>query len=411
MPMPTRRSSPRSEVDRFTLSRLPRISFGGGMVTELPTAVARHGRRCLLVTGGSSFDGLGLDDLDARFAATGVELVGHVRAPAEPGPDVVDAFAHTARDLDAAVVVGIGGGSVLDTAKAVAGLAATGTSVMDHLEGVGRGVGYPGPALPFIALPTTAGTGSEATRNAVVTVRGPDGFKRSFRDERLVAAEAIVDPDLLRGCGADLIAANGLDALVQLLEAYTSVRATPVTDALALDGLAAVREGLLRWHADPGGPDAASARARMAYAALLSGICLANAGLGAVHGLAAPIGSLLPIAHGAACGALVVATVRMNMERLASSGAEGAPALERYARVGRVLAGTTPGSDGATDRHALLSTLEAWTTSLDVPRLGSLGMTAEHIEAVLAGVSTSSMSGNPVALDPDDLRAIVLASL
>lgn len=408
MPMPTRRSSPRSEVDRFTLSRLPRISFGAGMVAELPAAVARHGRRCLLVTGGASFDALGLDDLDARFASTGVEFAGHVRAAAEPGPDVIDAFARTARDLVADVVVGIGGGSVLDTAKAVAGLAPTGTSVMDHLEGVGRGIAYPGPALPFVALPTTAGTGSEATRNAVVTVRGPQGFKRSFRDERLIAAEAIVDPDLVAGCGPDLIAANGLDALVQLLEAFTSVRATPVTDALALDGLAAVREGLLRWHADPDGPDAPEARARMAYAALLSGICLANAGLGAVHGLAAPVGSLLPIAHGAACGALLVATVRTNIERLASSGADG---LARYARAGSVLAGLPATTDEDTARVALLDLLADWTATLATPRLGALGLTADHFDAVLDGVSANSLSGNPVPLGREALASILRASL
>ena len=291
------------------------------------------------MTGGRSFDGLGLDDLDDRLGAAGVELTGHVRAPSEPGPDVIDAFAATARELGVEVVLGIGGGSVLDTAKAVAGLAHSGTSVMDHLEGVGRGIPYAGPALPFVAVPTTAGTGSEATRNAVITVHGDHGFKRSFRDERLVAVEAIVDPDLLAGCSSQLIAANGLDALVQLLEAYTSRRANPVTDALALDGLAALRDGLLAWHADPTGPDAPTARARMAYAALLSGICLANAGLGAVHGLAAPIGSLLPIAHGAACGALLVATTRVNLDRLAALGPEGADGLARYAHAGRLLAG------------------------------------------------------------------------
>lgn len=397
-------------IARFALSRIPRIMFGPGTVAELPEATARHGRRCLLVTGGRSFDALGLGDMDERLSSAGVELVGHVRAPAEPGPELVDSFAATAHDLGAEVVVGIGGGSVLDTAKAIAGLARSGTSVMDHLEGVGRGVAYRGPSLPFVAVPTTAGTGSEATRNAVITVHGPDGFKRSFRDERLVAMEAIVDPDLLAGCGPELIAANGLDALVQLLEASTSRRANPFTDALALDGLAAVRDGLLAWHADPSGPDAPAARARMAYAALLSGICLANAGLGAVHGLAAPIGAVLPIPHGAACGALLVATTRTNLARLAAT-PEGADGLTRYARAGRALAGLPDATDDVTARTALLVLLTAWTATLAAPRLGDLGLTADRFDAVLAGVSANSLSGNPVTLDRDDLAGILRASL
>ena len=323
-----------------------------------------------------------------------------MRVPPEPGPDVIDAFAGTARELGADVVLGIGGGSVLDTAKAVAGLAHSGTSVMDHLEGVGRGIPYTGPALPFVAVPTTAGTGSEATRNAVVTVHGAQGFKRSFRDERLVALEAIVDPDLLAGCGRELIAANGLDALVQLLEAYTSRRANPVTDALALEGLAAVRDGLLAWHADPVGPQAATARARMAHAALLSGICLANAGLGAVHGLAAPIGSLLPIAHGAACGALLVATTKVNLDRLSTHGPAGADGLARYARAGRVLAGLGVSADDATARAALVDLLAGWTMTLATPRLAELGLTLDRFETLLEGVSANSLSGNPVDLSP-----------
>lgn len=393
----------------WRLSRLPRITFGPGSVAEVPAAVARHGRRCLLVRGGRSFDSLGLDDLDERLATAGVELVSRVRVDAEPGPEAVDALVATARVLDVDVVLGVGGGSVLDAAKAVAGLVPTGTSILDHLEGVGRGVPYRGPSLPFVAVPTTAGTGSEATRNAVVTTRGTSGFKRSFRDERLVAVEALVDPDLLAGCGPGLIAANGLDALVQLLEAYTSRGSNPMTDALALDGLGAARDGLLAWHADPSGPGAPAARERMAYAALVSGICLANAGLGAVHGLAAPIGALLPIAHGEACGALLVATVRTNLVRLAAH--DDAEALARYATAGRVLAELPADAPGDEARQTLVGLLGAWVATLGAPGLGSLGLRAEQVDDVIAGVSTSSMSTNPVTLGRDDLAEIVLASL
>ena len=166
------------------------------------------------------------------------------------------------------VVIGIGGGSALDAAKAIAGLLKPGNSVMDHLEGVGPELPYVGPATPFIAVPTTAGTGSEATKNAVLSVQGADGFKKSFRDEKLVAEYALIDPDLLATCPPAVIAANGMDAFTQLLESYVSSRAAPLTDSLAWGGMKAARDGLLALYADSSN---AAARERMAYAALVSG--------------------------------------------------------------------------------------------------------------------------------------------
>jgi alcohol dehydrogenase class IV len=391
----------------FTIARLPRIRFGAGTASELASVVARHGDRSFLVTGERSFSGERLQQLRNDLATLGVDLVGHVRTGAEPGPAGIDAYAAEARHRDADVILGIGGGSVLDTAKAVAGLARSGTSVMDHVEGVGRGVPYVGPAIPFVAVPTTAGTGSEVTRNAVVTLRGEHGFKRSFRDDRLIATDVVVDPDLMAGASPTLIAANGLDALTQLLEAYTSTGASAMTDALALEGMAAVRDGLLPWHADPMGPDASAARAGMAWAALLSGICLANAGLGAVHGLAAPIGSLLPIAHGAACGAILAPTVRANIAALQARD-PGAPGLPRYATAGRLLAGLDRSTTDTEARTALVDLLAGWTATLDVAGLRQLGLGQRHVAGVLAGVSTGSMRSNPVPLTDDELRAILL---
>ena len=170
---------------------------------------------------------------------------------------------------------------------------------MDHLEGVGPERPYHGPATPFIAVPTTAGTGSEATKNAVLTA--PGGFKKSFRDDKLVAEWAIIDPDLLATCSPALIGADGLDAFTQLLESFVSTRANPMTDALARSGIMAARDALSSlYHAQ-----SAAARAQMAYASLLSGICLAQTGLGSVHGLASPLGAFFPIPHGVVCGTLV----------------------------------------------------------------------------------------------------------
>jgi alcohol dehydrogenase len=372
--------------------------------------VAAHGRRVLLVSGGRSFsDSPWSAELEAGLGASGVALAGRVSVTGEPGLADVEGPLGRYRDDAVDVVLGIGGGAALDTAKAVAGLLSSGTSLLDHLEGVGRGLPYHGPALPVVAVPTTAGTGSEATRNAVITERGPGGYKRSFRDERLVPADAVVDPDLLATAPPSLIAANGLDALTQLLEAFTSQRATPVTDALARSGLTAARDGLLAWHGDPTGPQAPAARSRMAYAALLSGICLANAGLGAVHGLASPLGALLPIPHGTACGAVLWQTMAANIAALEAL-APGSPALARYAEAGRILTGLPDKADGAA-RAALVENLRDMVERLAVPGLGTFGMGREHIAAVVADSPGSSMQTNSVALSDAELSGILEAAL
>ena len=398
-------------VPAFTLGRLPRIAFGAGGFGHLPEVVARHGSRTLLVTGRRSLESSGRRDaLHEGLRAAGVELVGDVAVAGEPSPALVDGAVAAHREDDVEVVLGIGGGSVLDAAKAIAGLLRTGSSVLDHLEGVGAQLPYPGPAVPLVAVPTTAGTGSEATRNAVISERGPGGWKRSFRDERLVAADAVVDPDLLARLAPVAIATNGMDALTQLLEAYCSLRAGPVTDALALAGLAAARDGLLAWHADPDGPDAPAARSRMAYAALLSGICLAHAGLGAVHGLASPLGALFPVPHGAACGATLAAVTAANIGALAER-EPASSALARYAALGRLLAGLPPETPGPEARRALVITLTAWTAALEVPRLRAFGVGEADIPAIVADARGSSMRTNPVVLTDDEIGAVLAACL
>lgn len=398
-------------VPAFAIGRLPRITFGAGKLAEVPSIVARHGSRALLVIGGRSFrESPRHQELEQGLADAGVTLVGTTSVTGEPGvadvADPVDRFS----DAEIDVVLGIGGGAVLDTAKAIAGLLKTGTTLMDHLEGVGLGVPYPGPAVPVVAVPTTAGTGSEATRNAVITERGPQGFKRSFRDETMVPADAVIDPDLLASAPRPLIAANGLDALTQLLEAYTSQRATAFTDALARDGMAAARDGLVTWYGDPDGPGAAAARSRMAYAALLSGVCLANAGLGAVHGLASPLGAQLPIPHGMACGAVLWQVIDANIEALTDR-EPGSVALARYASAGRLLAGLSSESDDDTACAALVETLRTWVGRLEVPGLSDFEMRPEHIPVVVADSPGSSMRTNPIALTDAELTSILERAL
>jgi alcohol dehydrogenase len=398
-------------VSAFSLGRLPRITFGPGSFASVPGVVAGLGSRVLLVTGQGSFARSGRSAmLEGGLAEEGVALVGRVAVPAEPGPSDVDLAVAAWAEAGVEVVLGVGGGSAIDAAKAIAGLLRTGDPVRVHLEGFPDTRPYLGPAVPVVAVPTTAGTGSEATRNAVITLRGDDGFKRSFRDEQLVPAHAVVDPDLLAGLPRASIAANGLDALTQLLEAYVSLRASPVTDALALDGSRSVRDGLLAWHRDPSGDGAPRARAAVAYGALLSGICLAHAGLGAVHGLAAPLGGWLPIPHGVACGAVLWQTVEVTVRALRDR-APGSPALLRYATLGRVL-GALPAT--TTDDEAvarLVWTLQRWTATLAVPGLASFGLDAAGVERVVAGARGSSMRTHPVELTDGELEAILRASL
>ena len=410
----------------FTVGRLPRILFGPGRAAELPGVVRAFGERALFVLRKSWLS----DDPDwarlrAGLEAAGVELTIE-GVSGEPSPAVVDGIVARTRARSRGsgagaapvdVVVGIGGGSVLDTAKAVAGLLIPGNSVRDHLEGVGPELPYRGPSVPFVAVPTTAGTGSEATKNAVLSERGPQGFKKSFRDDALVAQVAIVDPNLLAGCPPEVIAGNGMDALTQLLESYLSVRANPFTDALALSGLSAARDGLLTWHAEAvagrggGGPGtlAAAARERMAYAALCSGICLAQAGLGAVHGLASPLGALFLIPHGAACGATLAAATRVNIAALEERD-PGSVALSRYAAVAWLLTGRAVADDAET-RSALVPELESWSARLGVPPLSVFGITASDIPAIVADSRGSSMKTNPVTLTDDEIASILEASL
>ena len=418
----------------FAFARAPRILFGEGRAAELPTIVRGYGPRALVVVRGSTTVGRGTwAALRTKLEAAGVTItIEHVSG--EPSPELVDAIVARVRasagfavgtspgmatpaasPVD--VVVGIGGGSVLDTAKAVAGLLIPGNSVLDHLEGVGPEKPYRGPSVPFVAVPTTAGTGSEATKNAVLSTHGPNAFKKSFRDDALVAQVAIVDPDLLASCPPALIAGNGMDALTQLIEAYLSVRANPLTDAIALSGLDAVRDGLVAWHAEAvaghggegRGSAAAVTRSRMGYAALCSGIVLANTGLGAVHGLVAPLGAQFPVPHGAACGALLAATTRANIAALEAR-APGSEPLARYSDVGRVLAGQSRLADAAA-RAALVGLLEDWRVRLEVAPLSSFGIGESDIPAIVADSRGSSMKTNPVVLTDVEVAAILRASL
>jgi len=396
-------------IDDFTVARLPRIVFGAGSVARVPELAAGFGRSCLLVTGERSFqDSEAWPAFTEAMAASGLDFE-LVRVLDEPSPQFIDEVVRAWHASGIEVVIGIGGGSALDAAKAIAGLLPHGNSVLDHLEGVGRGIPYHGPAAPLIAVPTTAGTGSEATRNAVLGVRGPGGYKKSFRHDALVARYAVVDPELLATCSPAQIAANGMDALTQLIESFVSLRASAFTDALALSGIQSIRQGLMdAWHGGPG-EEAADGRSNMAYGALLSGITLAQAGLGAVHGLAAPLGAFFPIPHGVACGTLLAAATEANIDAMLERDPDNV-ALDKYAELAEYLCEEQPADDEEA-WDLLIQNLHGLAERLSMRPLGDYGVEEDDLERIVANSRGNSMQTNPVTLTDEEIAGIVTARL
>lgn len=394
-------------IGSFAVARLPRLHFGRGSFALLPQIVQGYGRQVLLVLGRASFaQSPHAAWLKDALSQLGIDYeIFHVTD--EPSPQWVDDAVAQYKSRPFAAVVGIGGGSVLDAAKAIAGLLRPGNSVLDHLEGVGPQHPYRGPAVPLIAVPTTAGTGSEVTKNAVLSVHGAAGFKKSFRDDKLIAEYALIDPTLLASCPPGLIAANGMDALTQLLESYVSLKANPMMDALAWSGMEAVRDGLLPWYQQ--GAPAEAAQDRMAYAALLSGITLAQVGLGSVHGLAAPLGAFFPIAHGVACGTVLAKATAVNIRALQAREPTH-PALQKYARVAGLLTNSAY-ADEAEAHEALVAHLDDLTQRMRMPRLSEFGVQEGDIERIVAHCRGSSMKTNPIVVTDDEVAEILRARL
>lgn len=388
----------------FSVARLPRIEFGRGSFSRTAELTAQFGKRVLIVTGARSFPASEYWQQLLRQLAAAAVSHEHMTIDGEPSPGMVDAAVSEFASADIDVVLGIGGGSAMDAAKAIAGLLRVNQSVMDFLEGVGPELPYQGPAVPLIAVPTTAGTGSEATKNAVLSKQGEDGFKKSFRDDKLVAEVAIIDPDLLATCPREVVAANGMDALTQLIESYVSIKANVFNDALGISGLRAARDGLIPLYQSAGAD--AEARERMAYASLISGINLAQTGLGSVHGLASPLGAFYPIPHGVVCGTLVATATRTNINAMLEREPDNA-AIERYARVSEVLAQRRFKSTDAALDH-LVELLQQWTYDMQLETLSSYGLAASGLDHVVAHSRGSSMKTNPIVLTDEEIKSILI---
>lgn len=322
----------------------------------------------------------------------------------EPSPELVDRTVSEFRGRKIDVVAAVGGGSVLDAGKAVSAMLPQHHPVECFIEGLDGFMPHDGRKVPFIAVPTTSGTGSEVTNNAVISMVGHDGFKRSLRHPAFVPEAAIVDPELMTTVPASLTAASGMDACTQLLEAYLSPFATPYTDALALSGLERFGRSFLS--ACTTGGSLVSVRGDIAYAALMSGIALVNAGLGIVHGFASSVGGLYEIPHGVLCATLLAEATKVNIRKLRQLDAAH-PSLWRYAKAGGALSGDSPASvtEGC---DQLVGLLGEWQELLGFPGLGEFGVRSGALDGI---VRITRSKSNAVALAPDEMRHILAARL
>jgi alcohol dehydrogenase class IV len=386
---------------RFEITAPARILFGAGVVAEVPAAVRTLGTRALVVTGRSPARA---SSLVAALQAEGVKTtVWPLPSAGEPTVESARAGVAAGRAAGCDVVVAMGGGGALDAGKAIAALLGNGGDPLDYLEVVGRGHPLARPSSPLVAIPTTAGTGSEVTRNAVLA--SPEHqVKASLRSPLMLPRLAAVDPELLRDLPPPVIASGGLDALSQLCEPFLSSRANPITDGWAREGMRRSARALRAAYAGGlGGDDDAAAerRADLACASLLGGLCLANAGLGAVHGLAAPLGGMFEAPHGAVCAALLPHVLAVNLRAVVER-TPTHPVRARFDEIAVLLTGRpdATAADGIAWVQALCATLR-------IPGLSTYGLGAAGIPALVAKAKVaSSMKANPIALSDDEIAEI-----
>jgi len=383
---------------QFDFACPTRIAFGPGVIREAGRIAKTAGPRALVVMGRRAQPA---ERLVAILKESGVSGVAF-SVPAEPELDTVRAGTALAKREHCDHVIGIGGGSVLDAGKAVAAMLANEGDLLDYLEIIGQGKALTRPSARFIAIPTTAGTGSEVTRNSVLASPA-HRLKVSLRSPFMVPWVALVDPELTYDLPPEITASTGLDALTQLIEPWVCTRANPVTDALCREGIPRAAHSLPR--AFENGRDHA-ARQDMAVASLFGGLALANAGLGAVHGFAGPLGGMFGAPHGALCAALLPHVMEINLQALRRR-QPGSEAIVRYDEVARLLTGKAGASadDGVDWVRRLVA-------DLNIPRLGAYGISREHtMEIVEKACNASSMKANPIVLSPDELAAAFESAL
>ena len=386
-----------SVISSFIFKSIPKIIFGSGVRTQIAANSAQFGSKTLLVTGGSSFqESAYYDGIISQFQYFNVD-VDFAHISKEPSPSAVNRIVNTNRQEAISSVVAIGGGSVLDAGKAISAMLTEDGSVEDYLEGVGSKAPS-GSKLPFLAVPTTSGTGSETTANAVLSIVGDKGYKKSLRHDNYIPDVAIIDPELTRSCPPPLTGSCGMDCFTQLVEAFLSTNSSQLTDGFALQGIEAINRSLQLAYKEG---DNIQARSDLSYATMLSGIVLANAGLGTVHGFASAVGGILPIPHGVVCGTLMAPTNQLTLKRLREQDGDNI-ALNKYSQLGKIFSEKQNKNDHWYQDH-FIETLAKLSHDLDIPDFSAYTISDKNIEEI---ISATGNKYNPAQLDNNDLESI-----
>ena len=379
----------------FQIGKIPNLAFGTGAWEKLATIAKSYGKKVLLVTGKSSFVQSDYSSKILDSLAKSDLLVDLVSIDHEPLVDDIDSIVDQHKDNIPDMVVSIGGGSVIDAGKAIAAMFLEEGAIKNFLEGVGDRQPT-GKKVPFIAMPTTAGTGSEATKNAVISKMGAGGFKKSLRHNNYIPDYVIISPELAVNCPPAVTAASGMDALTQLVESYISSKSNSFTDMLALQGIEKIFESLETVVFE--GMNV-KAREKMGFAAYLSGITLANAGLGVVHGFAQPLGSLFPVPHGVVCGTLMGIANRITLEKAIE--VDNLLLLNKIARLGKLVSNEKNTKDLAI---RFIEYIEELIEKLRIPKLGQYGITESDIDLI---IKHTGLKNHPIGLNQSDLERIL----
>jgi alcohol dehydrogenase class IV len=385
-------------VKAFQFVKTPKIIFANNGINNIPKIIKGFGKKILLVTGKGSF----LKSQHAERLFSGFDsneiLYEKVNIYNEPSPDLVDAIVSKYSNTGIDLVLAIGGGSSLDAGKAVSAMLNKQESVKEYLEGIGR-LEHSGKKVPFIAVPTTSGTGSEATKNAVLSNVGKCGFKRSLRHDNLVPDIAVIDPELIINCPPKITATSGMDCFTQLVEAYLSSKSGLLSDALAFEGIRKIKTSLVQCYLNG---DDIDARSGMAFAALMSGICINNAGLGTVHGFASSIGGFFPVPHGVVCGTLMATSNDITVRELRKI-SPSSVTLQKYASLGELF---TDKKEQKNDYYidSFIDFLYKLTEELNIPKLSEFGITKDDLEMIC---NATENKNNPLNLYGENLLEIL----
>jgi len=385
-------------MNSFDLKPFPTVQFGCHSIEKLTHHVKKYGSRTLILTGAESLRHHGHMDRISSMLDEQHVVVSAVTVSQEPSPETVDTIVEQYRTEKIDVVIAVGGGSVIDTGKAVSAMLPRGNPVVHFLESIGTRKPT-GEKIPFIAVPTTSGTGSEATSNAVISRSGNTGFKKSLRHDNYIPNSAIIDPLLMCSCPPHITAACGMDTFSQLVEAYLSTKSSPITDAIAWRGIKSVRQALITVYEHP---EEIDGRSQMALASLCSGIALMNAGLGVVHGLAPVLGCSFPMSHGVVCGSLMASANDVTLKKLEAEQDHTEP-IAKYTKLGKLFSARKDESDEYY-RTSFIEHLYSLTDILRIPRLSVFNVSSADAGTIAA---TASNKNNPVNLTLEEISDII----